>query len=63
MLCKVTHCAKYVSANTSPYQLRWDKQENQAASYLAVRCLALSLKWVALCLCAAGSSFSKLLLL
>ena len=23
MLCKVTHCAGHVSANTRPHQLRW----------------------------------------
>ena len=52
MLCKLSHpLCKNVSANTRPYQLCWDKQEKQAASYLAVRCLALSLKWVASCLC------------
>ena len=27
MLCKVTHCAGRVSANTRPHQLRWGDQE------------------------------------
>jgi len=27
MLCKVTHCAGRVSANTRPHQLRWGDRE------------------------------------
>ena len=34
MLCKVTHCAGHVSANTKPHQLRWGDQEmGTAISY------------------------------
>ena len=31
MLCKVTHCAGRVSANTRPHQLCWDDREMGAA--------------------------------
>ena len=27
MLCKVTHCAGHVSANTRPHQLHWGDRE------------------------------------
>ena len=45
MLCKVTHCAGRVLANTRPHQLRWDDREMGTAIYLmyknAVRWLPL----------------------
>ena len=35
MLCKVTHCAGRVSANTRPHQLRWgDREMGTAISYI-----------------------------
>ena len=41
MLCKVTHCAGHVSANTRPHQLRWGDREMGTAiwhSYFDLNC-------------------------
>ena len=34
MLCKVTHCAGRVSANTRPHQLQWGDQEMGLLSHV-----------------------------
>ena len=38
MLCKVTHCAGRVSANTRPHQLRWGDREMGTAIISCVEC-------------------------
>ena len=38
MLCKVTHCAGRISANTRPHQLRWGDREMGAAIISCVEC-------------------------
>ena len=38
MLCKVTHCAGRVSANTRPHQLRWGDWEMGTAIISCVEC-------------------------
>ena len=38
MLCKVTHCAGRVSANTRPHQLRWVDWEMGTAIISCVEC-------------------------
>ena len=38
MLCKVTHCAGRVSANTMPHQLRWGDREMGTAIISCVEC-------------------------
>ena len=37
MLCKVTHCAGRVSANTRPHQLRWGDRE-MGTAIICVEC-------------------------
>ena len=37
MLCKVTHCAGRVSANTRPHQLCWGDREMGTACYNIMR--------------------------
>ena len=38
MLCKVSHCAGRISANTRPHQLRWGDREMGTAIISCVEC-------------------------
>ena len=42
MLCKITHCARHILANTRPHQLSWDDWEMGTALSAAIVTLLLS---------------------